>query len=196
MSRVIHAIGCKGLMDPLVGAPLELLLAHIWAQVGIRFELVGGVDPHPLFDVEILQPALAAYERGEVIIFLGHSMGGMATFYMADELKRRGITSPLFIGLDATDWASNHPTVPPWSRAPVTQAGRWYAPSNIDKFMYFHQDAYPGGGRCYPAAGNTHTKLIVEHMPEQSHLSIVNAPLVRQMIVEALRALKKELGNG
>jgi pimeloyl-ACP methyl ester carboxylesterase len=190
--KTIHAIGCKGLADPLVGMPLELLLAYLNQETGIFFNLVGGLDPHPLFEVEILQPALQAHARGETIVFVGHSMGGMACFYLADRLKRSGVTSPLFVGIDATNWASNAPDVAPWTRPATTPpAGHWYAPDNIDRMLYFHQDAGPGGGVAFLAHGNTHTKLSTYHMPQESHLSIVNAAGVRTAIVEALNDVKK-----
>lgn len=192
MSKTIHAIGCKGLADPLVGAPLEVLLAYLNHETGIFFHLVGGLDPHPLFEIEILQPALNAHARGEVIVFIGHSMGGMACFYLADRLKQHGITSPLFVGIDATNWASNAAGVIPWTRPATTPpAGHWYCPDNIDKMLYFHQTAGPGGGVALLAPGNKHSKLLTFNMPQENHISIVNAPPVRNQIVAALNEVKK-----
>jgi hypothetical protein len=191
MTKAIYAVACKGLADPLVGAPLEVLIAYLHAETGIFFHLVGGLDPHPLFEMEIYNPVIGAHSRGETIVFLGHSMGAMATFYLADRLRQQGIHSPLFIAIDATNWASNAPGVPPWTKPATTPpAGHWYAPDNIDEFLYFHQSAGPGGGIAFPAHGNTHIKFHSYNMPQESHLSIVNAPAVRAAIVAALKALK------
>jgi hypothetical protein len=191
MTKTIHAIGCKGLADPLVGAPLEILLAYLNHETGVFFHLVGGLDPHPLFEVEIVQPAVAAHKRGETVVFLGHSMGAMAAFFLADRMKAQGIHSPLFIAIDATNWASNAPGVAPWTRPATTPpAGHWYAPDNIDTFLYFHQSAGPGGGVAFPAHGNIHTKFHSYNLPQESHLSIVNASAVRTAIVAALKAIK------
>jgi hypothetical protein len=97
MTEKIYAVACKGLADPLVGAPLEVLIAYLHAETGVFFNLVGGLDPHPLFEVEIYNPVVAAHARGETIVFLGHSMGAMSCFYLADRMKAQGIHSPLFI---------------------------------------------------------------------------------------------------
>jgi hypothetical protein len=191
MTKPIYAIGCKGLADPLVGMPLEVLLAYLTRETGIPFHLVGGLDPHPLFEVEIYQPAVAAHERGEIVIFLGHSMGSMAAFFLADRLKKVGIRSPLFIAIDATNWASNAPSIVPWTKPATTPpAGHWYVPDNIDVFLYFHQSAGPGGGLAFLAPGNTHTKFHSYNMPQENHLSIVNAAGVREAIVAALKAVQ------
>jgi pimeloyl-ACP methyl ester carboxylesterase len=187
----LYAVACKGLADPLVSAPLEQLIAFLNLETGIFFNLVGGLDPHPLFEVEILNPLIEAHGRGETVVFLGHSMGAMAAFYAADRLKTLGIHSPLFVAIDATDWASNAPGVPPWSRAPVDFAGKWYVPDNIDAFYYFHQSAYPGGGIAAPAHGNTHTKLHTYFMPQETHIGIVNDRMVRKAIVDALRGVRQ-----
>jgi hypothetical protein len=185
-----YCVACKGLADPLVGAPLEVLVMALRAETGFFFNIVGGLNPHPLFEVEILGPMVEAHQRGEDLIFLGHSMGAMAAFYAADRLKALGIHSPLFIALDATNWASNAPGVIPWIRPETTPpAGHWYAPDNIDEFIYFHQAAGPGGGVAFPAHGNVHTKFHSGYLPNESHLSIVNSPIVRKAIVAALRAL-------
>jgi hypothetical protein len=190
-SQKLYAVACKGLADPLVGAPLEVLIAHLHAETGVFFNLVGGLDPHPLFEVEIMQPILAAHKRGEAIIFLGHSMGAMAAFYAADRLKAQNLHSPLFIALDATNWASNAPGVVPWTKPATTPpAGHWYAPDNIDTFLYFHQAAGPGGGVAFPAHDNAHTKFYSGYLPHESHIGIVNDPTVRKAIVGALKALK------
>jgi hypothetical protein len=184
-------VACKGLADPLVGAPLEILIAYLNQQTGDFFHLVGGLDPHPLFEVEILAPLVAAHKRGETLIMLGHSMGAAATFYAADRLKALGIHAPLFIAIDAMNWTGNASGVAPWTRPATTPpAGRWYAPDNIDDFYYFHQSAGPGGGVAELAHGNTHTKLHTYFMPQENHISIVNAKPVRDTIVKALKALK------
>jgi len=185
-----YCIACKGLADPLVGAPLERLVLDLHVETGLTFNIVGGLDPHPLFEVEILGPLVEAHKRGETIVFLGHSMGAMAAFYAADRLKALGIHSPLFIALDATNWASNAPGVAPWTRPATTPpAGHWYVPDNVDVFLYFHQSAGPGGGVALLAHGNTHTKLASYNMPSETHIGIVNDPLVRKVIVDALKAL-------
>jgi pimeloyl-ACP methyl ester carboxylesterase len=183
----LYAVACKGLADPLVAAPLERLVAFLNLETGIFFNLVGGIDPHPLFEIEILNPLIEAYGRGETVIFLGHSMGAMAAFIAADRLKALGIKSPLFVAIDATDWASNAPGVIPWTRAPANLAGKWYVPDNIDEFYYFHQSAYPGGGVAELEHGNTHTKFHTYFMPQESHIGIVNNRMVQKTIVDALR---------
>lgn len=189
MATKLYAIACKGLADPLVTAPLEQLIAWLNIETHIFFNLVGGLDPHPLFE-PIMEMMVQAHQRGETVIFLGHSMGGMAAFYAADRLRSLGIRSPLFIGLDATDWASNAAGVPPWTRPATTPpAGHWYAPDNIDKFIYIHQDAPPGGGVAFLAPGNKHTVLKEYHLPQESHIGIVNAQLTRSVILSALREL-------
>jgi pimeloyl-ACP methyl ester carboxylesterase len=191
MTKKTYAVACKGLADPLVGAPLEVLIAYLHAETGVFFNLVGGLDPHPLFELEILGPMLAAHQRGEAIVFLGHSMGAMAAFYAADRLKAQGVHSPLFIALDATNWASNAPGVAPWTRPATTPpAGHWYAPDNIDTFLYFHQAAGPGGGVAFLAHGNTHTKFLSSYLQYETHIGIVNNLTVRKAIVGALKALK------
>jgi pimeloyl-ACP methyl ester carboxylesterase len=189
----IYAVACKGLADPLVGAPLEILIVYLNQATGIFFNLVGGLDPRPLFEGEIVEPVLAAHARGEQIVFLGHSMGAMAAFYLADRLKREGIHSPLFIAIDATNWASNAPGVAPWTAPPATTppVGHWYAPDNIDVFYYFHQLAGPGGGVAELAHGNTHTRLHVYKMAQENHISIVNAQATRSVILGALTQLQK-----
>ena len=161
------------------------------AESGVHFNLVGGLDPHPLFEVEIFGPMVAAHQRGETVIFLGHSMGAMAAFYAADRLKAQGIHSPLFIAIDATNWGTNAHGVAPWTTpASTPPAGHWYAPDNIDQFLYFHQNAGPGGGVAFRAPGNDHTVLKQWHLPSENHISIVNAPVVRAAILDALKALK------
>jgi hypothetical protein len=188
----IYAVACKGLADPLVGAPLEVLIAYLNHETGIFFNLVGGLDPHPLFEIEIFGPMVQAHGRGETVIFLGHSMGAMAAFYAADRLKKLGIHSPLFIAIDTTNWASNAPGVAPWTKPATTPpAGHWYAPDNIDVFYYFHQLAGPGGGVAELAHGNTHTRLHAYKMAQETHISIVNAQATRTVIVGALKQMQK-----
>ena len=110
---------------------------------GIHFNTVGGVDPQ-LYAGAITTAVIRDIDAGKQVIFIGHSMGAMLAYYLADDLKSAGLKAPLFIPIDPTDWGSNLPDTLRWSWS-VTAAGRWAAPSNIGKWINYHQPSYPGG---------------------------------------------------
>lgn len=178
-----------------VGYPVDDLAAWLNARTPaeIHFNIVGGLDPQPL-QVKIEDDVVAAIkgdpEKGITpakVIFIGHSKGAMLTFYLADYLKALKLRAPLFVSLDSTDWGTNAPDVQQWSLAPPAgEAGQWFAPDSVDRWLHYWQPSYPGGGQAKRAPGNTTTGFSSAQVAGADHLSLPNMPMVRDGILAAI----------
>jgi hypothetical protein len=182
---------CHGLA---IGYPIDDLAAYLNANTpgGIHFNVVGGADPQPL-QSEIEDQVVAAIKGGAQAIFIGHSKGAMLTFYLADYLKTLRLRAPLFVSLDSTDWGSNAPDAGQWSLIPpANDAGQWFAPDSVDRWLHFSQPSYPGGGRAQLAGGNAITSLTAKQVAGADHLSLPNMPEVRRAVLAAVMALRND----
>jgi hypothetical protein len=150
---------------------------------GIHFNEVGGLDPQIGYS-SILTDVANDVHAGKQVIVVGHSYGGMACYYLADDLNTAGLKAPLFIPIDPTCWASNLPGTMRWGWS-LADGGRWSAPPNVARWINYHQPYYPGGGICInPGGGVTDTQVA-----GVDHLSIVNSPIVRSGVLNAVRGL-------
>lgn len=185
MIKKTYDVGCHGL---LIGQPVDELIAFLNAQTpdGIHFDAAGGADPRPQ-EGQIIQNLIARARAGFLPIFIGHSLGAMLAFYAAMALKAAGIRSPLFVSIDPTCWGTNAPGVPEWSEVVLApNTGRYFVPDNVDTWLHFNQDGYPGGGHASLAPGNTTTSLCPMEFPGENHLSNVNCAPVRTAILRAV----------
>lgn len=185
--KKLYCVISKGL---LIGWPVDTLAAWLNEETpeGIHFDVVGGADPQPLAG-EIIANLIARDDAGFTIIFGGHSMGAMLSFYAAMALAEKGIKSPLFFDIDPTDWGTNAPSIPQWSEVVFPpNTGRYFAPANVATWLHFNQNWAPGGGTAERAPGNTVTDFRSLAQPDENHLSIVNAAPVRKAILEAVLA--------
>jgi|HubBroStandDraft_3_1064219.scaffolds.fasta_scaffold14940_2 hypothetical protein len=105
----------------------------------------------------------------------------MDAYYIADELAAEGLTAPLFVAIDPTDWGSNLPGFGTWAVGIPGEgnAGKWKAPPNIGRFINFHQPSYPGGGICIGGGEDI-------AVPGVDHLGIVNSNTVRAVTLDAI----------
>src|SRR5260370_11270596 len=77
-------IACNGLHEELFGNPLGLLANWLNERTptNVHFETVGGMDPRP--ETESFKHQLqAAHGSGYEIIWIGHSLGALMSFYHA-----------------------------------------------------------------------------------------------------------------
>jgi pimeloyl-ACP methyl ester carboxylesterase len=187
VTKKLYCPFSKGLV---IGEPVVDLVDWLNAETpeGIHFVTVGGADPE-LSAMGTIADVIAKAKDGYTIIAGGHSMGGMLAFYLAQAMNAEGLKAPLFVSIDPTDWGTDAPGVPEWSEvvfAPNT--GEYFVPPNVDVWLHFYQDSYPGGGIAKLAPGNTHTDLQVTHLANDNHLSIVNDPVTRDAILKAVLA--------
>jgi hypothetical protein len=182
-SKVFSCYACNGLLEQAFGNPVSELADWLNAETpaGIHFNDVGGFDPRPPVESQIQDAVVADIQAGKEVIFIGHSLGAMECYYLADLLNSKHLKAPLFVAIDPTQWGTNIPLAPPWDLAPPTP-GQYRAPSNIAMFINFHQPAYPGGGMCV-SGGQDIT------VPGVDHISIPNCNLVRQTILHAIGKL-------
>jgi hypothetical protein len=183
-------VACNGLLEQAFGNPLDVLAT--WLNVntpdGFHLNVVGGADPRPGAQGYI-DDMIAKAKAGIPPIFIGHSLGAMLSFYAADDLKAAGLTSPLFVSIDSTDWGTNAPNVPRWSTIVLPPStGEYFVPDNVATWLHFYQDGAPGGGVAQLAPGNQTTILRAQHLPTENHISIVNCDPVRQAILAAVLA--------
>lgn len=171
---------CNGLLEQAFGNPVSELADWLNAETpaGIHFKDVGGFDPRPPVQQRIVADVKADIEAGKQVIFIGHSLGAMLAYYLADELNAEGLKAPLLVAIDPTQWGTNVPPAAPWMLTPPTP-GQYKAPPNVGTFINFHQPAYPGGGVCI--AGGQDIPV-----PGVDHISIPNCNLVRQTILHAI----------
>lgn len=181
-----YCVACQGLDEFAVGQPLEALASYLNRNTpdGVHFTVVGGVDPQ-LEAQDIINGLIAAAKKGDVVLFVGHSKGAMLAFYAADAMKAAGVSSPLFISIDSTDWGSNVPGTAQWTIVAGENAGKWLVPDNVANWLHFRQPAYPGGGVASLAPGNTTTELQVFERTE-SHIALPDTPEVESIILQAV----------
>ena len=147
---------------------------------GIHFNEIGGVNPQFQYS-SILASAVADIKAGKQLIFIAHSMGAMLCYYLADDLNAQGLKAPLFVAIDPTDWASNMSGTIRWGWSP-SDGGQWAAPSNIGKWINYHQPSYPGGGVCVSGGEDIAVAGV-------DHLSIVNSSIVRNGVLAAVQKI-------
>lgn len=150
----------------MIGWPIDQLAAWLTAK-GHPCKIVGGADPQPLTDA-------IRSQIGPNDIFIGHSKGAMLGYYLNLKL-------PLVITIDPTDWGSNI-ECPDWILTPPNP-GQWRATDGVKRWINFHQRSYPGGGILSNPGPNREDHFY----PECDHLSIVNDPRTRKIILEALK---------
>lgn len=154
-----YAIACNGLDEWLFGGPLGRLAAFLnrGTPKGTHFIVVGGTDPRPYID-QFVHNLAAACGAGYVPLLVGHSLGAMMMFYLADAMKTKGFKLPLVVSIDSTDWGTNASGATPYAIDQPT-AGQYYVPDNVDRWIHYRQPVYPGGGVVQLAQGNTHTRF-------------------------------------
>lgn len=178
-------IAVNGLYEPLFGNPLEQLAVFLNARTpaGIHFTVEGGWDPRPYLDT-FIHNCLAAAGAGYRLILIGHSLGSMAMFYIADALKKKGATIRLLVPIDATDWGTNGLGVPPYDTVNSTP-GEYWCPDNVDRCLYYRQPGYPGGGIAQLEAGNTHT-YFQNYERTEAHVVLPIVPQIQEQILGAV----------
>lgn len=187
MTEKFFCLACNGLHEELFGGPLTQLVHYlnIHLPVEVHFNVVGGVDPRPFTD-QITHNLVSAAGAGYKIIFLGHSLGAMMAFYQADRLNERDIHAPLFISIDPTQWGTNAVGTAAWLLG-GSNAGRYYVPPNVAKWINFTQPVYPGGGRAQLVRGNKLSKF--EEFPRlEPHVVLPVTPAVQDIILRAILA--------
>lgn len=185
MAQKNFCIAVNGLDEPLFGNPLSALATFLNEHTpeGVHFTVVGDWDPRPELD-GIIHNCLAAANAGYRLILIGHSLGSMVMFYIADALKQKGVTIALLVPIDATDWGTNAPGVTPYLTANSTP-GQYWCPDNVDVCLYYRQPGYPGGGQAQLAAGNAHTKF-TSHERAEAHVVLPVVPEIQQQILAAV----------
>jgi len=175
----------NGLDEALFGNPLSQLADYLNKNTpdGIHFNVTGGADPRPYVD-QFTSNLAAAHAAGNKIIILGHSLGAMMMFYLADAMKKAGIALPLVISIDSTDWGTNAPSSPPYSMGTSTP-GQYWVPDNADRWIHFRQPAYPGGGVAQLALGNLHT-IFENYERFEAHVVLPVTPDIQSKILEAV----------
>lgn len=190
MTKKFFCLAVNGLHEELFANPLGQLANFLNQHTpsGVHFSVVGEMDPRP-FILQFEHNVDAAHSAGYEIILIGHSLGAMMMFYLADAAKRRGITIPLLVPIDATDWGTNAPGAVPYALANSTPGAYW-VPDNVDRCVYYRQPVYPGGGVAHLAAGNKHTKFENFNRVE-AHVVLPILPDIQNHILEAvLEAVK------
>lgn len=182
----VYARACHGLW---VGSPVDELAAYLNHETppGVHFITIGGSDPRPDTD-RIIDDAIAAARRSARVVFIGHSLGSMLAFYLADALKAAGLRAALIVAIDPTGWGTNAPGVPLWSEVVFPpNTGRYFVPDSVDVFLHFRQYVPPGGGTAELAAGNKTTHFETLTLASQNHLSIVNCDEVCSRVLAAVK---------
>jgi hypothetical protein len=183
-----YDVACNGLLEQAFGDPLAELAQWLNANTPRGFHLLvdGGIDPRPGMQ-GFIADLISNAQAGRPPVWIGHSLGAMGSFYAADALKAAGLTSPLFVSIDSTDWGTNAPGVPEWSTVVLPpNTGEYFVPDNVATWLHFYQDGAPGGGVAQLAPGNETTILRSYHLPAQNHISIVNCDQVRKAILAAV----------
>lgn len=183
-----YCIACNGLDEALFGNPLSELANFLNRSTpnGIHFNVVGGMDPRP-FVYQFEHNLAAAIGGGYTPIIIGHSLGAMMMFYLADAMKGQGFKIPLVISIDSTDWGTNYPDDIPYAIGTATP-GQYWVPDNVDHWMHFRQPVYPGGGVAHLATGNRHTNF--ENFERlEAHVVLPVLPDIQQKILAAVLAV-------
>lgn len=178
-------LAVNGLDEALFGNPLSQLAGYLNFRTpsGVHFNVVGSADPRPYID-QFIQTLAAAHSAGYVIVVLGHSLGAMMMFYLADAMKKLGITMPLVISIDSTDWGTNSLGTIPYAIGTSTP-GEYFVPDNVDHWMHFRQPVYPGGGVAQLAPDNTRTNF--ENFQRlEAHVVLPVVPEIEQLILQAI----------
>ena len=162
---------CHGLG---VVQPIDMLVGYLNAHTpsGIHFRTVGGINPQ-LEESDIRINIVRDMGAGKKLIFIGHSMGAMLAYYL-------GYAAPLVVAIDPTDWGSNIDTVE-WSLTPP-KPGQWRAPPNVEHWINFHQNGYPGGGVLENPGDNRED----HHFPDCTHMSIPTDQRTMKIILDAI----------
>ena len=152
-------LAVNGLDEALFGNPLSQCADYLNTNTpaGVHFNVVGGADPRPYVD-QFAKNCIDAAEAGSTILLLGHSLGAMMVFYLADALRAKGIAIPLVVSIDSTDWGTNAPGNAPYAMGTAT-AGQYFVPDNVATWMHYRQPVYPGGGGVQLAPGNNTTNF-------------------------------------
>jgi len=178
-------LAVNGLHEELFANPLGQLANYlnVSSPAGVHFNVVGGMDPRPFIN-QFIHNCAAAAGAGYSIIMIGHSLGSMMMFYLADAMKLRGITIPLVVAIDATDWGTNAPNTFPYAMG-TAMAGHYWVPDNVDRFIYYRQPVYPGGGVATLATNNTHTQFEPYERVE-AHVVLPILPDIQRHILKAV----------
>ena len=185
MPQKNFCIAVNGLDEPLFGNPLAQLATFLNERTpeGVHFTVQGGWDPRPYLDT-LIHNCLAAANAGYRLILIGHSLGSMAMFYIADALNKRGVTIALLVPIDATDWGTNAAGTIPYATANSTP-GEYWCQDNVDVCLYYRQPLAPGGGHAQLTPGNTHTKFESFERVE-AHVVLPTLPDIQQFILNAV----------
>ena len=189
MGKKYFCYAINGLDEPMFGNPLSALADYLnkGTPDGIHFNVVGGWDPRPSIDLFIHNVAAAA-AGGYTVLLVGHSLGAMMMFYLADAMKKLSIGLPLVVSIDSTQWGTNSPNYTPYALAVAEpDTGQYWVPSNVDRWIHYRQPVYPGGGVVQLAAGNTHTKF--ENFERvEAHVVLPILPDIQKTILDAVLA--------
>jgi hypothetical protein len=181
-------IACNGLDEWLFGNPLtqcaDFLNAH--TPQGVHFNVIGGADPRP-FIYQYEHNLSSACAAGYQAIIIGHSLGAMMMFYLADAMKKLGYRLPLVVSYDSTDWGTNAPGTTPYAMGSAS-AGYYFVPDNVDHWIHYRQPVYPGGGYAQLAPGNTSTKF-ENYERTEAHVWIPIIPDIEQHVLTAILAV-------
>lgn len=179
-------LAVNGLHEELFGSPLGQLASFLnqHTPAGTHFDVVGGMDPRPFIN-QFIHSCEVAAGAGQKVILVGHSLGAMAMFYIADAMRARRLSLPLAVSIDSTSWGTNRPGIPPYALSTGAFAGQYWVPENVDHWLHFRQPVYPGGGIAHLGAGNTHTKF--ENFERvEPHVSLPIIPDIQQKILQAV----------
>jgi hypothetical protein len=188
--KKFYCVACNGLDEWAFGGPLSQLASFLNMRTpsGVHFNVVGGTDPRP-FIAQFIHNLAAAVGAGYVPIILGHSLGAMMMFYLADAMKKLNGSLPLVISIDSTDWGTNAPGIVPYDLAPPpAAAGQYFVPDNVDHWIHYRQPAYPGGGVVQKAPANTRTNFEYFERVE-AHVVLPILPDIQEHILAAVLAV-------
>lgn len=183
-------LACNGLDEGFFGNPLAQCADFLNRETpnDVHFNVVGGADPRP-FIYQFEHNLAAAIGAGYIPILIGHSLGAMMMFYLADSMKAKGLKIPLVVSIDSTDWGTNAPGLIPYDLAPpAAVAGQYFVPDNVDHWIHYRQPVYPGGGVVHLAPGNAHTNFEYFERVE-AHVVLPILPDIEQHILAAVLAV-------
>jgi len=181
-------LAVNGLLEALFANPLTTLTNYLnrGTPNGVHFTVVGGEDPRPYID-QFIHNCAAAAAAGYTLILVGHSLGAMMMFYIADALKAKGLSIALVVSIDSTDWGTNAPGTTPYA-AGMPTAGHYFVPDNVDRWIHYRQPVYPGGGVVHLGPGNTHTAF-ENYERVEAHVVLPVLPDIEAHILDAVLAV-------
>ena len=190
MSKTFWCIAVNGLWEQIFGNPLSQAANFLNANTpsGVHFNVIGAADPRP-YIYQYESNLMAAVAAGFTPILIGHSLGAMMMFYLADAAKKRGANLPLVVSYDSTDWGTNAPGTVPYSEGNPT-AGQYFVPDNVDRWIHYRQPVFPGGGVAQLAPGNTHTKF-ENYERSEAHVWIPIIPDIEHHVLSAVLEVVK-----